>query len=94
MPAYAEMSSCLSQSERVDQIGCLGGVHCADAASQTCPGGEHYADAAIQTNGESLRKDTAQSKYLMPLLEHYLILLCTVFSASSWLACIMYAVMH
>ena len=83
MPAYAEMSSRPSQSERVDQIGCLGGVHCADAASQTCPGGKHYADAAIQTNGESLRKDTAQSTHSMPLFEHYLMLLCCVISATT-----------
>jgi hypothetical protein len=62
MPAYAEMSLCPSQSERVDK-GCLVGVHCADAAIQTCPGGIHCADAATQTNGGSLRKDTAQSKH-------------------------------
>ncbi|DBB14120.1 TPA: hypothetical protein ACH3X3_001072 [Trebouxia sp. C0006] len=60
MPACAEMSLCPSQSERVDK-GCLVGVHCADAAIQTCPGGIHCADAATQTNGGSLRKDTAQS---------------------------------
>ena len=84
MPAYAEMSSCLSQSEMVDK-GCLGGIHCADVAIQTYPNGTHCADAATQTNGGSLRKDTAQSKYSMPLLEYHLTLLCSVFSAVSFL---------
>ncbi|KAL0053152.1 hypothetical protein WJX82_001613 [Trebouxia sp. C0006] len=51
MPAYAEMPSCPAQSERVDQIGCLGGIHGADAASQTCPGGIPCADAATHTTG-------------------------------------------
>ena len=93
MPAYAQMSLCLSQSDRVDKA-CLGGVHCADAATQTCPCGVHCADAASQTSGESLRKDTAQSKYSMALLEFYMILLCSVFFATTQLACLHHAVMQ
>ena len=64
MPAYAETPSCPAQSERVDQIGCLGGIHGADAASQTCPGGIPCADAATHTTGEkTLLKVSIQGHY-------------------------------